>query len=355
MHVATRGLSVLSLAIAATAHLAPAQTLLTMPETSQRAMISQRIGLTDITLVYHRPLVNGRKVWGAMVPYNQVWRAGANENTTVNFSTPVAVEGKPLGAGTYGLHMIPGTDEWTIIFSRNSSSWGSFTYKQDDDALRVTVKPRPAEMQEALAYEFEDLKPDSTAVTLHWERLAVPFRVSADKEVIMSSLRDQLRGGLQYTWQGPAEAAGYSLANKLDLDEGLKWADAAVQREERYDTLMLKAQILDTMGKTADSAPLKARALAVANAQQMYFYGRQFQLGQQKSEAAAMDVFRETAKRFPNDWVGHMAAARVSSAAGDYNKAAAELKIAIAGAPEVQKATIATYIKKLESGQDMNK
>src|SRR5690349_24539403 len=127
--------------------------LLNIPRQSQHAVITQRVGITDITINYHRPLVKGRKVWGGLVPYGQVWRAGANENTTIEFSDPVSVEGKPLAKGIYGLHMLPAENEWTIIFSRTATAWGSFTYNQAEDALRVTVKPRPAEMKEALAYE----------------------------------------------------------------------------------------------------------------------------------------------------------------------------------------------------------
>lgn len=354
MRLQRRGMSVLSFFIAAGTFQAAAQTLLKLPEVSQRASISQRIGLTDITLVYHRPLVNGRKVWGGLVPYNQVWRAGANENTTIAFNTPVSVQGQALAAGTYGLHMIPGTDEWTIIFSRNHSSWGSFTYKQDEDALRVTVKPQPAEMQEALAYSFEDLKPDSTAVSMRWERLAVPFEVSVnEKEITMNSLRDQLRGGMQYTWEGWAEAANYSLANKVDLDEGLRWAGEAIKQEERYDTLMLKARILDAQGKGGESGPLKTRALAIANPLQFYMFGRQMQLNHENPEQV-MSIFRQTAQKYPDNWIGHLAAARVSSAAGDYTKAAAELKAASAAAPDTQKPGLANYLKKVEAGQDMN-
>jgi len=144
-----------------------AQSDLKLPDVSQAAEVKQRIALTDITIKYHRPLVNGRKIWGGLVPYGKVWRAGANENTTIEFSDPVSVEGKPLDKGTYGLHMIPNPDSWTVIFSKTNTAWGSYRYKQEEDALRVNVKPRPlAEMKEALEFEFEDLKPESTAVTL---------------------------------------------------------------------------------------------------------------------------------------------------------------------------------------------
>jgi hypothetical protein len=341
---------------AAGVSVAAAQTVLTLPEASQKASVAQRLGITDITINYHRPLVNGRKVWGALVPYGQVWRAGANENTTIAFGDAVSVEGKPLAKGVYGLHMIPGTDAWTVIFSRNSTSWGSFSYKQEEDALRVEVKPQPSEMHEALAYDFDDVHPDSAAVTMRWEKLAVPFRVSVnEKEITMASLRDQLRGGAQYAWEGWAEAANYSLTGKTDLEQGLRWADESVRQEERFETLMLKAGILVALNRGTDAAPVKARALAVANASQLYFYARQLQVVEKKTDEA-MEVFRQTAKRYPDNWLGHMASARLSSAGGDYQKAAAEIKAALAAdPPEQQKAGLANYLKRLEAGQDINK
>src|SRR5213595_4272495 len=156
-----------------------AQNDLNLPDVSHAAEVKQRIALTDITVKYHRPLVNGRKIWGGLVPYGKVWRAGANENTTIEFTDPVSVEGKPLAKGMYGLHMIPNQDSWTVIFSKTNTGWGSYSYEQKEDALRVEVKPRPlAEMKEALEFEFEDLKPESTAVTLKWEKVGVPFTVS---------------------------------------------------------------------------------------------------------------------------------------------------------------------------------
>jgi hypothetical protein len=134
--------------------------------------------LLHLTINYHRPLVKDRKIWGGLVPYGKVWRTGANENTTIMFSDPVLIEGQPLDKGTYGLHMIPNADEWTIIFSKTSISWGSFTYDQAEDALRVTVKPEPGEMHNALTYSFGQLQPDSAVVELEWEKITVPFKVS---------------------------------------------------------------------------------------------------------------------------------------------------------------------------------
>ena len=144
-------LGVLSLMSVCLAGVCQAQsTILDIPRQSQHAVLMQRVGITDITISYHRPLVAGRKIWGGVVPYGQVWRAGANENTTIEFTDQVMIEGKPLDRGTYGLHMIPNADEWTVIFSKNSTSWGSFTYDQKEDALRVNVKPHATEFREAL-------------------------------------------------------------------------------------------------------------------------------------------------------------------------------------------------------------
>ncbi len=154
---------VLCLVVAGLGQIASAQNDLNLPDVSQAAEVKQRIALTDVKVNYHRPLVNGRKIWGGLVPYGKVWRAGANENTTIEFSDPVSVEGKPLAKGVYGLHMIPNPDSCTVIFSKTNTGWGSYSYDQKDDALRVDVKPRPlAETKEALEFDFEDLKPTST-------------------------------------------------------------------------------------------------------------------------------------------------------------------------------------------------
>src|SRR5258708_30014746 len=163
-------LAVLALAsLFAGAPRSQAQTaLLNLPRASQRARVSQRVGITEINITYHRPLAAGRKIWGGIVPYGQPWRAGANENTMIEFTDPVTVEGKPLAKGVYGLHMLPTESEWTIIFSKASTAWGSFTYNQSEDALRINVKPAAAEMKEALAYEVDHVTPTSAAIALRW-------------------------------------------------------------------------------------------------------------------------------------------------------------------------------------------
>src|SRR3954447_1073818 len=196
---------------------------LNLPDVSQLAVTEQRIALTDIKVTYHRPLVNGRKIWGGLVPLGEVWRAGANENTVVDFSDAVSIEGQPLPKGTYGLHMIPTPDTWTVIFSKMSTAWGSYTYDQKEDALRVTVKPHATEMEEALEFEFEDLKADSATMTLKWEKVAVPVKIAVTPEATIANIRGQMRGRAQYEWEATNQAANFCLTHKVNLDEALKW------------------------------------------------------------------------------------------------------------------------------------
>lgn len=333
---------------------AEAQSVLALPEASQRAVVSQRIGLTDITITYHRPLVNGRKVWGGLVPYDQVWRAGANENTTIEFSTPVAVEGQPLAKGVYGLHMLPGTDSWKVIFSKANTAWGSFSYAEGEDALRVSVKPQAGEMHEALTYDFDAVKPESTTVKMQWERMAVPFQVSAkETDVTLASMRAELRGGKQYAWEGYAEAGNYCLTHKVALSEGLDWTNKSIAVEERFDNVMLKAGLLKEMSRVDEAKAARDKAMSIGNVTQIYFYGRQLQA--QKEPSQAMDIFRLTQKRFPDHWLGHMAAARLASASGDFATAMKEAKI-VQGMeiPEAQKANLVSLIKRLENKEDIN-
>lgn len=343
------------LLLAGLASFAQAQSfVLDLPRPSQRAVLTQRIGITDITINYHRPEVNGRKIWGNVVPYGQVWRAGANENTTIEFSSPVAVEGQPLAAGRYGLHMIPGENEWTVIFSKNSTSWGSFTYDQGEDALRVTVKPQAADMHEALTYDFDDLKADSTVATLRWEKVAVPFKVAVNvNEVVDASLHRQLRGLAQYTWVSWDDAANYLLASKSNLDEALKYADKSIENEDRFDNEMTKSQVLTALNRKDEAQAAEGKALAMATPLQVHIYARQLQ-GQGQQDKA-FQIFRTNAQKHPDQWFVHSGLARIACSQGDFTNAAKEMKLALAGAPDSQKTYIQGLVTRLEGKQDINK
>src|SRR5450432_1238861 len=329
-------------------------TELNLPTISQRATITQRVGLTDITIVYHAPLAGGRDLFGKVVPYGNVWRAGANENTTISFTDDVSVEGHPLPAGTYGLHMIPNADQWTIIFSKNSTSWGSFSYDEKEDALRVNVKPATAENRDTLAYTFDDMKPDSTAATLRWGKVAVPFHISVDTNAIVDrSIANQLRSVGGFTWSGFDEAANWNLDANYKLDEALKWEDTSIQNEERFDNLETKSRILDAMGKKQEAAATLSQALDKANAIQLYVYARGLQCQQQQDKA--FELYRQDAAKFPNHWITHVGLARVASSAGNFNEAAKQMKVAVDGTEGAQKTQLEGMLKRLQAKDDINK
>ena len=327
--------------------------LLTLPTNSPRALVSQRVGLTDITVAYHRPLVNGRKLWGAVVPYGQVWRAGANENTTVEFSDPVLIEGQPLEKGVYGLHMLPKEGEWTVIFSKNPTSWGAFSYKQDEDALRVKVAPQASELHDALTYDFDGLKADSAVVTMRWDKIAVPFKIAVNvNDTVTESIRRHRYGLNQYYWEGWDDAAGYLLANKIHLDEAQQYEDQSIQAEERYENLLNKSHILDAMGRKVEAVAFRDKALKAAGPQQLYTYARGLQAEKKQDEALA--IFRSSAKKFPDDWTSHVGMARVYSAQGDFNNAMKEIKLAMPTAPDANKVAMQGYLKRLQAKEDIN-
>jgi tetratricopeptide (TPR) repeat protein len=350
----------LSLGVLLVPSFSPAQTatgetlMLNLPRASQHALVSQRVGITDITINYHRPLANGRQIWGKVVPYGKVWRAGANENTTITFTDPVTIEGQTLDKGTYGLHMIPGENEWTVIFSKNSAAWGSFTYKQEEDALRVTVKPQTADFHDALAYDFDEVKADSTVVTMRWDKVAVPFKVAVKvNDIVTASVHQQMHGLNQYYWDTWDDAAGYFLANKINLDEALKDEEQSIQVEERYDNLMNKSRILEAIGRTPDANTFRSKALDMANPLQLYVYGRQLQ-GEKKQDEA-LTIYRSTAKKFPDYWTTHLGMARVYSAQGDFDNAVKEIKLSLTGAPDANKTALEGYVKRLEAKEDINR
>jgi tetratricopeptide (TPR) repeat protein len=328
-------------------------TQLNLPLQSQKAVITQRLGITDITIVYHRPLADGRKIWGGLVPYGQVWRAGANENTNINFPNDVTVEGKPLAAGTYGLHMIPGENEFTVIFSKMHTAWGSFSYKESEDALRVTVKPYSTDAHNALAYDFDQLKPDSAVVVMSWDKVAVPFKVQVDvPKVVEASLNNQMRGLPQYTWDGWDDAATYMVDNKVDLQEALAWENNSIQNEDRYENEMTKSKILTAMGDNAQAKQAKDKALSMASAQQLYGYGRQLQKENKQDEAFA--VYKMAASKDPNNWLSHAGLARVACGAGNYDEATKQMEAALQVAPENGKASVEGLLKKLQQRQNIN-
>ena len=328
-------------------------TELNIPRVSQHAIVEQTIGISTITINYHRPMAGDREILGKTVPYGKVWRAGANDNSTIQFSDDATVEGKPLAAGTYGLHMIADKDQWTVIFSKNSTSWGSFSYDEKEDALRVTVKPGSGELFNDLTYTFDDVKPDSAVATLRWGKFTVPFRISFDvKTIVLKSIRNQLRSVGGFTWMGYDEAALWCLDNNYNLEEALKWEDTSIQNEDRFENLETKSRILDAMGKKEEGAKTLAAALEKANAQQLYVYARGLQ--RQGDTKRAYELFAQVPKKDPNHWLSHLALARIDSHTGDFAMASKEMKLAIATAPDANKQFLEPLLQKLDAKTDIN-
>jgi len=355
VHKSARFLPVLAAAAVLTALPAAAQVDgLTVPPSgdNQYSSVTQGIGLVRVSVDYHSPQVQRPKgqdrrgkIWGGLVPYGMAnlgfgtcgdqcpWRGGANENTTFTVSHDVKVQGQPLPAGTYGLHFIPGQDEWTVIFSKNHTSWGSFTYNVKEDALRVKAKPEKSAYHEWLTYEFTDRQTDRATLAMAWE---------------------DLRGSTGFTWQNWLAAAQYCRDHKTHLERGLRFAEQAAHGpggigQENFTTLMTLADLQAANGKTADAEKSRQAALASPTASpiEIHLYGRQLQ-GQGKNDEA-LKIFEANAKRFPNQWPVHVGLARGYSGVGKKKEALAEARLALEQAPdEPNKKALQGMIQKLE-------
>ena len=302
---------------------AAAQQGLTQPNASPAASVSQTVGLTELKVTYHRPSVNGRKVWDGLVPFGQVWRAGANENTTLSVSSPVKLGGKTLPAGVYGVQMIPTAKQWTVILSHMAVAWGHYGYDPKEDALRMTVTPQPSErFEERLSYSFDDPTESSTFVVLRWEKLKVPFKVDVDTPaVVMASMRNELRGAAQFQPRPWAQAADYWLTHGGSLDEAQKMADRSIAMQEGFQNLTVRAAVAEKKGDAKTAAAMRARAMAVASELDLNVYGYTL-LGQKKLDEA-IAVFRSNVDAHPASWNVYDSLAEAYATKGD-NKAAAE-------------------------------
>ncbi len=232
------------------------------PRLSPNASTSQLVGITDIELHYSRPGVKGRAIWGGLVPYGEVWRTGANENTTIRFSTAVKVEGHELPAGTYGLQTIPTAGDWTLILSKDADQWGAFDYKPEHDAMRATVKPRAAARpEERMSFRFDDLSDDGATVVLAWEKLEVPFRVEVDTKSLVSAKAKQ-----SIRWQTPMQAANWCVQNNTCLDDAQRWLDASLALEQNFFNLRAQAMLRAKQGDTKGAVASAEKALAAGKA-----------------------------------------------------------------------------------------
>lgn len=239
------------------------QPQLAFPRPSPKATVSQTVGVTDVTLNYSRPGVKGRTIWGELVPYNEVWRTGANENTTITFSTPVTIGGKELPAGTYGLQTLPTQNEWTVIFSKDAELWGAFNYKPENDALRIQAKPEPADFQEQMGFAFENVTDNSAEVVLRWEKLRVPFTVEVDTPKMVAQAAQAI-----VRWQTPYQAANYCIQSGNCLDEAGRWLDSSIALQDNFWNQRAKAQLLAKRNDFKSAVTHGEKALAAAKTMQ---------------------------------------------------------------------------------------
>ncbi|HEV7699995.1 MAG TPA: DUF2911 domain-containing protein [Pyrinomonadaceae bacterium] len=340
---------------------------------TRKAVVSEQVGLTQVTITYHRPEVKGRegKIWGQLVPKGFVdqgfgpgkptpWRAGANENTVIEFDTDVKVEGQALPKGRYALFIAYDPAESIVIFSKRTDAWGSFYYEEKDDALRVKVKPQPIEKSvEHLKYDFMDQTPNSAVVALSWERLSIPFKVEVDllKQQFDAFVTESVnpRG---WTPQGLAIAANWTLQNNYQLEKGLEWATQATGSAfpgdpRSFTGLSTKAAILDKLGRADEAAAIMKGALPLGTMGELQQFGRQ--LIAAKKPKAALEVFEFNYKKNPDQFTTLVGMARGLSANGDYTKALEYATKALSLAPnDANKQAVQTMIDKLKAGKDIN-
>ena len=339
---------------------------------NKKASVTERIGLTDVSIHYDRPGVKGRegKIWGQLVYTGFTdqgfgsskaapWRAGANENTTIEFSTPVKIEGQNLPAGKYGFFVAYGPDETTLIFSNNSGSWGSYFYNEEEDALRVKVKPVAINQSvEWLRYQFLDETENTATVALEWERLRIPFKVEVDYvKSQLESFRNELRTEKGFIWMSWNQAATWCLQKNVNLEQALAWSDSATSMnfggDKAFAAWSTKSQLLEKLGRDAEAGEIMKKTMAFASVNEIHQYGRQ--LVAQKKYKEALDVFKTNFQKNPNQFTTLVGLARGYSANADYKNALKYANLALPLVPDNNnKNSLAGMIEKLKAGKDVN-
>ncbi|MDQ3797938.1 MAG: DUF2911 domain-containing protein [Acidobacteriota bacterium] len=340
---------------------------------TKKASVSEQVGLTQVTITYHRPAVKGRegKIWGGIVHKGFVdqgfgngkpapWRAGANENTVIEFDNDVKIEGQPLPKGKYGFFIAYDPLESIVIFSKRSDAWGSFFYDEKEDVLRVKVKPQPLEKSvEFLKYEFSDPTQNSAVIALSWEKLSIPFKVEVDylKQQFDAFVAES-QNPRSFTSQSLNIAASWTLQNNYQLEKGLEWATKATGPNfpgdpTSFPALSTKALILDKLGKPDEAAAVIKSALPFGSVVQLQQLGRQLLAA--KNLKAALEVFQFNYDKNPNQFAALVGMARGLSASGEYAKALEFANKALPLSPnDASKQAVQAMIEKLKAGKDIN-
>jgi hypothetical protein len=342
------------------------------PRGSKLATVSEQIGITDVTINYSRPAVNGRegKIWGDRVPYGFIdyhygtskaapWRAGANENTTIEFSTDVTIEGKPVAAGKYGFFIAMGPEKATLVLSKDNNAWGSFYYNPVSDALRVEVPVKKmAESIEWLKYEFTAETDSSAVAVLEWEKLTIPFTITVNlKKTQVDAYRYAFNSGSFYEyWQNMQQAADFCLLNDVNLEEGLSWADRSINTyfgEANFRTLSTYAGLLEKAGRQHEADSLMKAAWPKGNTQEIYYYA--YKLLRMKKNKEAFDAFKINYDKAPKDWVTNFGLAKGYAVMGNKTSALKYADNSIQLAPnEGTKAYIGRLKQAISEGKDVS-
>jgi tetratricopeptide (TPR) repeat protein len=340
---------------------------------TKRAIVAEQVGLTEVSIRYHRPAVNGRegKIWGQIVPKGFVdqgfgnrkpspWRTGANETTVIEFDQDVKVEGQMLPKGKYGFFIAYDPLESILIFSKKADAWGSYFYDEKQDALRVKVKPQPIEKSvEHLKYEFSNQTINSALITLSWEKLSIPFKVEVDYlKQQFDAFVTEAENPRGFTSQGLNVAANWTLQNNYELQKGLEWATLATSPNfpgdpTSFSALSTKSEILNKLGKADEAAVVLKNALPLGSVSQLQQFGRQLLAA--KNPKTALEVFQYSYNKNPDQFATLIGMARGLSANSEYAKALEFVNKALPSAPnDVNKQAVQAMREKLKAGKDIN-
>jgi len=334
-----------------------AQNITTPRAASPAASVSQRIGISDIEVRYSRPKVNGRQVWGALVPYGwnvqqfgsahpAPWRAGANENTVIEFSHPVQVEGAPVPAGSYGLFFVINEDNTgEVILSKDYRAWGNFFYDPKQDLMRKKIEVRSIPATELLTYDFINVTRTSAELVLNWEQKQFPVKIEvAVDDIVVANAEAELKGAIGFTAQGFLSAANYTLLNGAHLDKGLEWIDRSIQLNKTFGAMNTKSGILKKLGKTEEADKVLAEAIAAGTEVELNNYG--YQLMGQGQNDKAIEVLTLNVKRFPKSANAWDSLGEAYAIKGDKDNAVKNFKKALTmNPPENVKANSEKYLK----------
>ncbi len=323
---------------------------LTMPPSgnNQKSVVTQYMGLTSVTVTYNSPNVHTEsgedrtgEIWGKLVPYGYVnlyfglssednpspWRAGANQNTTIEFSHDMKIVGVAVKAGVYGLFMVPSENDWEILLSKNSTSWGSFFFNSEDVAYRFNVTPAQTEFTEYLSYDFTDRELDKTTLSLNWENISVSMIIAVPDiyNLYVEKMRIDLKNYQGFNSNSWAEAATFCASHKINLTEALEWADYAMEGkwvgQVNYKTLMAKAQVLLAMNNTEEANKYLEKAVMHPSAVIFEVHGLGRKYLSMGNPELALHIFKWNAKAHLNKWPVNVGLMRGYSALGDYKTA----------------------------------